>query len=212
MAMSHFLIIVSLLILFKINQNDDARQYIFNATLLTALAITMNPALQPLLIYPLLVLLNSRVFIFREFVLYLLGLLLPMIYLTAYLYFHPYILVGLSEKWGVFGFSYSPNFFFWLFVFFIFISMLFSFIVIRKKINSSSIRFKLINRMVWFLLPFSVVSDVICLLKDEPISLVSALPLSIIISMSGLALRKTLFFNIVLLFLWGTVLCIHWMA
>lgn len=83
-GIAQFLIVLSMFNLFRLNQNEDARKVMFNASLFWSLASTFFPPL--LLVIPFLygVMWIFRPFIFKESAALSMGALVPYIYLVAY--------------------------------------------------------------------------------------------------------------------------------
>ncbi|MFA7272277.1 MAG: DUF6427 family protein [Crocinitomicaceae bacterium] len=85
LAISHFLMILTLFEIFKLQPNEDGKKSTFNAGFFAGLAMTFHPAL--LVIFPFLVImvLVLRPVILREFLLLIIGFFVPLIY--AYLFY-----------------------------------------------------------------------------------------------------------------------------
>ena len=211
-ALSHFFVICSLMILLEINQHADAKKNIFNGTFLMVLAVSLNSNLLPLVLFPLLVLLISRVFIWREFGLYLLGVIVPYMYIFAFLYFHKNVLELVVSKWIHLTVATNYSFFEWAFIFLISILGILSLIMVQRKVAFSSIRFKQINKLIWVILPLTIVSDLIGFFQDEMYVFISAIPLSIIFAMGALFLKRPRFFEIIFYLLCISIVCLRWIA
>jgi len=211
-TLSHFFVICSLMVLLEINQHTDAKKNIFNGTFLMVLAVSFNSNLLPLVFFPLIVLFVSRVFIWREFALYLLGIIVPHLYIFAFLYFHKEVYNIVISRWIHLNIAANFSPFEWAFVFFVAFLGIFSFIMIQRKAAFSSIRFKQINRLIWILLPLTIISDLIGFFQYEMYVFISAVPLSIIFAMGALFLKRTRFFEIIFLLLCITIFCLRWIA
>jgi hypothetical protein len=211
-VLSHFFVICALMILLEINQHVDAKKSIFNGTFLMVLAVSFNSNLLPLVFFPLLVLFISRVFIWREFALYLLGMVVPHLYIFAFLYFHKEVYEAVISKWIHLNSEANLSLFEWAFVVLIGFLGVFSFIMVQRKVASSSIRFKQINRLIWILLPLTIISDLIGFFQHEMYVFISTIPLSIIFAMGALFLKRTRFFEIIFFLLCITIVCLRWIA
>ncbi|MEO9258105.1 MAG: hypothetical protein ABI207_06970 [Crocinitomicaceae bacterium] len=211
-TLSHFFVICSLMILLEINQHADAKKNIFNGTFLMVLGVSLNSNLLPLVLFPLLVLFISRVFIWREFALYLLGIIVPHLYIFAFLYFHKEVYSAVISRWIHLNIAINFSPFEWTFVFLVAFLGIFSFIMIQRKAAFSSIRFKQINRLIWILLPLTIISDLIGFFQYEMYVFISAIPLSIIFAMGALFLKRTRFFEIIFLLLCISIVCLRWIA
>lgn len=71
----------------KLNQNEDGRRNVFNASLFLGLAATFFPPLIVLFPFMITLIWILRPFVFREFIITLIGLSLPFIYVTVYYFF-----------------------------------------------------------------------------------------------------------------------------
>ena len=211
-TLSHFFVICSLMILLEINQHADAKKNIFNGTFLMVLGVSLNSNLLPLVLFPLLVLFISRVFIWREFALYLLGIIVPHLYIFAFLYFHKEVYSAVISRWIHLNIAINFSPFEWTFVFLVAFLGIFSFIMIQRKAAFSSIRFKQINRLIWILLPLTIISDLIGFFQYEMYVFISAIPLSIIFAMGALFLKRTRFFEIIFYLLCISIVCLRWIA
>lgn len=211
-VVAHFFVIGSLMVLITISQHEDAKKSVFNASFLMSLAVVFNPTLLPMLFFPLFALLSSRVFNFREFFLHILGVLTPFIYLFSLLFFNQKLANELTQNIVPFNFSVNLSILIGGFVAIVAILIVFSFFIIQKKVMVSSIRFKQINKLIWLMLPFTLMSDLLTIAEGQNIIFISAIPLSVLFSTCGLILRKTFFYNLILVLLCIVIFCIRWMV
>ena len=86
LLVSDFLLLVTVFLLLRINQNVDARKLVFNSSFFLGLGISIYPGLIPIAPIIIFVLFTTRPFVFREHLLFVLGLLLPLLYAFATYY------------------------------------------------------------------------------------------------------------------------------
>jgi hypothetical protein len=81
-----FLLVMGLVFIFRLNQNDDGRSAVFNASILIGLGMTCYPPL--IILFPPLffIVWVFRPFVFRESLLLILGSATPFLYAWAFLY------------------------------------------------------------------------------------------------------------------------------
>jgi hypothetical protein len=88
LAISHTLLILTLFEIFKLQANEDGKKSIFNAGFFAGLAMTFHPALLILIPFLVVMILVIRPFIFREFILLLIGCFVPLIYAYVFYWFN----------------------------------------------------------------------------------------------------------------------------
>ncbi|MGJ8661187.1 MAG: DUF6427 family protein [Bacteroidota bacterium] len=151
LAISHTLLILTLFEVFKLQANEDGKKAVFNAGFFAGLAMTFHPAL--LLILPFLIVMVwvIRPFVLREFVLLLIGFLVPLIYAYAFYWFNNneinMRLIAVSTD-----FTKLRTDFLVTAILFIF-TVLLSLLAVNKQSQKTSIRAK---RLMRVLLVFSI--------------------------------------------------------
>ncbi len=149
----HLFFILSIQQLLFIRQNEDAKNQVFLASLFLGMASTFLPMLLSFLLFVWISLWLIRPFAFREFVLSILGLLVPFLWLVLInqqvLFNEKIILEELpastAEKvWNVF------------LLVFILLTLLTSLLLIRKRMSQSSVRFKRIMNVCFIILIYSM--------------------------------------------------------
>ena len=78
------LLVLALFELLKLNQNEDARRIVFNASFLIGVACTFYPLMLTLIIFLFWMIWVIRPFVLRESVLTVIGLIIPLIYAGIY--------------------------------------------------------------------------------------------------------------------------------
>lgn len=91
---SHLFIVFALGYMFRVRRQEDARAFMFKSGLFAGIAISLSPLLAPLFLLPWVGLILFRAFVWREWVLVLFGLLVPLIY-------HPSFYYLLTDHWVV---------------------------------------------------------------------------------------------------------------
>lgn len=151
-VVAHTFIILVFLQLYRLNQNQDGKANTFNAGLFLSLAAVCNPTYAPLLICIFFCVGVVRPFVFREYLLLLVGVALPVVYLFVfYPNFYNNMLDLILNK--QFGGSIG-----WIFLGIISLFMLiifFGLIGLVKYSATSSIRFKKLRNILLYFLLFS---------------------------------------------------------
>jgi len=151
LAISHTLLILTLFEIFKLHVNEDGKKAMFNAGFFAGLAMTFHPALLLLLPFLLIMTLIVRHFVFREFILLLVGFFVPLIYAYAYYWFNDneinMRLITISTNFKKLRIDFLVTAF--LFIF----TVLLSFLAVNKQSRKTSIRAK---RLMRVLLVFSI--------------------------------------------------------
>lgn len=149
-------IIIALNQLLKTKQNEDARAPIFNSGLATGVAATLNPIYLFFLAVVLITLARIRPFVFREYLLSIIGLIIPFAWL---------FLVNETFYTALFDFQISSLIGEYNHYMFVAINAMISilvFIALQKilvRSNKSTIRFKRIISIVFFILLFTILSN-----------------------------------------------------
>jgi hypothetical protein len=151
LAISHTLLILTLFEIFKLQVNVDGKKAVFNAGFFAGLAMTFHPALLLILPFLIIMVLIIRPFIFREFILLLVGFFVPLIYAYAYYWFNNneinMRLITVSTDFTKLRIDFLVTAF--LFIF----TVLLSFLAVNKQSRKTSIRAK---RLMRVLLVFSI--------------------------------------------------------
>lgn len=170
---------------FKIRRQEDARQLMFNGSFLLSLSTLFFPYYAPLLLSPFILLVVFRPFIWREWFLSGLGLLIPAVFYAYLMYFLNFPFENNTYNhsfWELFNFSFSFGINHYLLIIIYSLLTVFSVYVIYKRLNFGSLRLRTLfrflgyNSVVVFFLSFGLyfISDVFLI--------VIALPLAIIFS------------------------------
>ncbi len=180
LAIAQFFILLAVMQLFKLKQKEDGRRAVFNAAIFFGISCTFFPVLflgTPILFFLVWI---SRPFLFRESMLALTGLLIPLLYASLYSYFFG-VKIGLDDLN-----SSSKEIFLidmWIVIFSTTLFFLFALKLVLYKIKVSSIRLKKIFRLLLLLtiLLFSLfLIDVLTYKKLQVLSLLF-IPLSMIL-------------------------------
>lgn len=150
-----FLISLALVQIFKLNQNEDGRKIVFNASLLFGLAACFYPVLFFLFPLMFIVVWVLRPFVFRESALMITGFILPVIYAGVWSY---YMQIELDkELFSSSGVVENRN------LFLItggLVSLLLLIMIspLLQKLNQSGIRLKKLFRIIFFItIAFSLI-------------------------------------------------------
>ena len=83
---AHLFLVFALGQMFSVRRQEDARALMFKSGLFAGIAISLSPLLAPFLLMPWVGLVLFRAFVWREWALVLIGLLLPLIYHISFYY------------------------------------------------------------------------------------------------------------------------------
>lgn len=156
---THTLFLLLLNQIFQLNQNEDGRKYVFNSALFAGLATCFHPIFGVIIPFLFLMVWVLRPFVVRESMILLIGFTIPLMYaVTAMLIFN---------NWYVWDFKFDSYSFqhksldviavgVTSLVFFVI-----SFIGVQAKLQKSSIRFRKLTRILWFLFFFALVIGII---------------------------------------------------
>ena len=196
----HFFDILSFRQLFFIKQNEDARKPIFNGSLLLALGLTFFPHAFPVVLFPFFTLIVIRPFVWREYMLSVLGLMTPLTYVYFYyfMYNEPNQLVNFFWNndfvlnWSIQSFTVFAT---WI------VLLLISFVVINSKIKRSGLRFKRLIMLSWISVLLLVLSEFVHFFNQKEYLTISQVGTTILIG-TGISLtRFSIIFNLALYFL-----------
>jgi hypothetical protein len=200
LVLFHFFDILSFRQLFNIRQNEDARRYIFNGSLLLGIGLLFFPHAFPVLLFPFFTLLIIRPFVWREYFLALIGLLIPFSYLLFYNHFFLKTTDVLSLFWkNDFEFNLKwmslTLFLTWTFL------LVFSFFVLNRKVKRSGVRFKRLIMLSWVSIFLLIISEIIHFLNQKEYLMISQVGTTIIVG-GGISISRFPFvYNTILYFL-----------
>lgn len=195
----HLCVVLGLGQLLKLRRQDPSKAIAFAASFLFGLAIMLNPMNVGLILLPWLALSIFRPFVWREWFIVILGVILPILYHISFEFIfsdhilklsqpHNRHLNGLSNdllNWvtlSVFGLIVMGSFFKYL-------------QIARTEIN----RFRLQSQVVFHLFWLSIVAFVLSWILYNSYSLYAAIPLSIFVGTVILHSKSTKVMNIILL-------------
>lgn len=186
LAQSFILLILQQL--YSLNQQEDARKKSFNMGLFTALAVICNPVYIVVLPSVMISLKFIRPFVFREYILLVLGCILPFIYLYVLDVDFSSTFFHLLEK-----FQFSRENLLLFSVFSIIVGLLLSFGImgILNRSKTSSIRFKKLRNITLSFILFISIAVLLSLSLGGSVYYSSMLvvPLTFILPYSYLSLR-----------------------
>lgn len=132
--------ILSIFFFFKLENNQDGRLAIFNATLMLGLVVTFIPQMCYMLIFAWICLFIIRPFVIREFILSLVGFLTPLVYVFCYQLFVGFDLSFLSVRLHnlFFQFAYLQMIYLGIYL----VILVIGIVLLRRKNLKSSIRFR----------------------------------------------------------------------
>lgn len=185
---SHLFFILSLTKYFKLKQNNEGRETIFNCALFLGIASTFQPPL--LLFFPIYVVmyLIIRPFSLREFLLFTAGFLAPLLIATIYLKLS---MGKLNFDLIISNAGNQIHQDFIVVLCFILILLVLSILGIRARILKSSNRLKKQIQIMWFMCAIAIGMgsiDLFIFKQNERFSLI-VLPLAILLSYSFLSKR-----------------------
>lgn len=198
--LAHFFIILGLFKLFELRRQNESKDLIFKASLALGIAFFLNPTLLPLILLPVVGLVAFRPFVWREYILVLIGGGLPSL-------FHYGIHFGLTgiplpsllvsyDKLSAMNFNvvYLINY---VLYGLILIYSLWKYFVVN---SSEVVRFKKLSRLIFH---FTWISFMIVGLEFyfyNHLTIIYSLPTALIIGVSILHTRQTFLLNMFILF------------
>jgi hypothetical protein len=179
-AVAQTFVVLSLLQLFRLNQNEDGRRVVFNAAFFLGVASTFYPFM--IIAFPFMfwMIWVIRPFIFRESIIALFGYIIPFLYAGVFNYMIGHRLG--SEEFSSSSFEFKKIDMIFLFSV-LFILAVLSLQGISRKFQKSSIRLKKLFRKTFLMISFiSALSalEYLFFRKIEPISLLF-IPLTFVI-------------------------------
>ncbi|MFP5471460.1 MAG: hypothetical protein ACLGGV_07670 [Bacteroidia bacterium] len=184
-AFANFFIMVSFYWFLKIKRQEDAREIMFNSSFYLSVAILLFPVFLPLVLSPFILLIIFRPFVWREWVLCLLGFCLPVFFYFFGLYFYdmPFEENIYNESfWLTWGHTVFTSAELMIYSAFVTLLIFFSLYIINKKFTVSSIRLRKFFQFFLFnLVLFIMVSISLYSLSEIMFSIV-ALPLALVMS------------------------------
>ncbi|MBM3455110.1 MAG: hypothetical protein FJX80_08175 [Bacteroidetes bacterium] len=160
----HFLFILMLLQFYEMKQHLDARKYVFNAFIIIGLATTFQPLL--LFFFPIFAtsVLIFRPFIIREFILSILGFLVPFIYCFTYLWYSNSSPI-FEFEWSIFT-TQNTELLGILATYFALITI--AYFSIRSRLQKSSVRLKKQILLLWLFVIIGLITGILVQLgKNE---------------------------------------------
>lgn len=184
-SISNLFLILYLTWAFKIKRQEDARELIFNAAFLLSCATLFFPIFSPFLLSPFLLLMAFRPFIWREWALAGLGLLIPALFYAFLIYFLDLPFEDNTYNasfWELISLSYVPKTQHYTFIALFTILSVFSFFILNKKISMSSLRLRTLMKFLTLnFIALSILSFFLFFITESFI-LISSLPLTIFFS------------------------------
>jgi hypothetical protein len=180
---SHTFIVLSLVQYFKLKQNADGKEAIFNSAFFLGCAASFHPPLilfTPVFIFMYLVI---RPFIIREFIVFIVGIIAPLLFGITYL---KWTGGQLSTKLILSKESLQIHKDFIIILIFILILLILSTLGIRNRIQKSSNRLKKQIQIIWLLIAVAICMGSIDFFFYQQIERFSLLiiPLAILLSYS----------------------------
>ena len=151
--LSNFFLVLFLKWAFKIRRQQDARTIVFNASLLLSFATLFFPLYAPFLLSPFVLLIVFRPFIWREWVLSLLGLCIPAVFYAFLMYFLNFPFESNTYNhsfWSLIDLQFEPEIMHYVYIVIYGALTFIAFYVVNRKVNTSSLR---LRKMMRFLEP-----------------------------------------------------------
>lgn len=193
--LSHTFIILALGQILNLRRQEDAKDIIFKASLALGIAFMLTPAFMPLLLLPWFSLIVIRPFVWREYIVVLLGIALPEIFHIGIYYSLTgtalVTLQDLSLLSTEFSFSWS------VIISFAVLGLLFLYGVWKYLVvfGAEVVRFKKLSRIIFHFSWLSLLASLIEWYLYQQLVLSIAIPLSIIFSVAFLHTKNLLFIN-----------------
>jgi hypothetical protein len=149
LLVAHSFVIGMIYQLFLLRQNEDGRRHVFNGSFLAGCATTFHPPL--ILLAPLIIIMVRRIrpFVFREFLMVLVGMGIPLIYSGVFIWVSgskiELKLIDIAADYT----SKQTDFLITAVLFTLL--FLLSLVSIRAQMKTSSIRLKKLSSMLWWL-------------------------------------------------------------
>jgi len=158
LLVAHSFVIAMIYQLFLLRQNEDGRRHVFNGAFLAGCATTFHPPL--ILLSPLMIIMVRRIrpFVFREALMVIVGMGIPLIYAGVFLWMSgSKIDLKLIDKAA--DYTSKQTDFLITAVLFTLLFLL-SLVSIRARMKTSSIRLKKLASMLWWLVLLGAVFGV----------------------------------------------------
>jgi hypothetical protein len=158
LLVAHSFVIAMIYQLFLLRQNEDGRKRVFNGAFLAGCATTFHPPL--VLLAPLMIIMVRRIrpFVFREALMVLLGMSIPLLYAGVYVWMTGSVIeLKLIDKAADY-ISKQTDFLITAILFTLL--FLLSLVSIRSRMKTSSIRLKKLASMLWWLVLLGAVFGV----------------------------------------------------
>jgi hypothetical protein len=149
LLVAHSFVIAMIYQLFLLRQNEDGRKRVFNSAFLAGCATTFHPPL--VLLAPLMIIMVRRIrpFVFREVLMVLFGMSIPLLYAGVYIWMSGSVIeLKLIDKAADY-ISKQTDFLITAILFTLL--FLLSLVSIRSRMKTSSIRLKKLSSMLWWL-------------------------------------------------------------
>ncbi|MGB0932719.1 MAG: hypothetical protein ACPGU5_00450, partial [Lishizhenia sp.] len=189
-SLAHTFLILVLLQLYKLNQNNCGKANTFNAGIFLSLAIIFNPIYFVFLPCLLLCVSVIRPFVFREYLLLLVGAFLPFLYILIFDKTFAIDQIKLNFNASFIGDMV------WVLIVLVIFFVIFSIAGLIKYSATSSIRFKKLRNILLYILLFGFIGLGTMIISNGSIFYASVVvvPLSLLLPYSflGLKLKKLL--------------------
>lgn len=184
LLIAHSCLILMLHQFFKLRQNEDGRQHIFNGAMFAGIAASFHPPMVAFFPFLVIMILTIRPFVLREFALALAGFGVPLIYAEVYRWYSGHA-IELKILDQTTNYTNQQTDFLVMAVLFTLLFLL-SLFTIRGRMQKSSTRLKKMVRMLWWLVVVGILFGVVDFLFFKQIERFSflMLPLSFFLTFS----------------------------
>jgi hypothetical protein len=184
--------------LFRITRQEDAKSPIFMASLLMGIAIVLTPVLLPIIFVPWITLTMFRSFVWREWLLTLMGYSLPWVYYYAIIFIATGKLSYEKEGLVLVHETVALDWLHLLYYGLIFITILISFFQFLIVMRTQLIRFKKRSRILFHIIWLSIFISLSYWYLYDTINILFILPLSIIVAVQILYSQKLFTANLLI--------------
>lgn len=170
---------------FKIRRQQDARQIIFNSSFLLSCATLFFPIYSPFLLSPIVLLIVFRPFVWREWILSLLGLLIPFAFYAYLMWFSDVPFESNTYCKSLFhllNLNFDIQTKHYLFIIIYGALTFIAFFVVNRKMNSSSLRLRMLMRFLAYNYFVALLLSFALYFKSDLFLIIAALPLTIFFS------------------------------
>lgn len=204
LLLAHTCLIIMLHHFFRLRQNEDSRSIVFNGAFFAGIAATLHPPMVTLLPVVFFMVWSIRPFVGREFLLMILGFVVPLLYAGAYLFYSDHVIELRILEQATNYYKKQTDFL----VTSVLFTLLFllSIVSIRTKMLKSSSRLKKMVRMLWWLIGVGVLFGLVDFIFFRQIERFSFLmiPLSFFLTFSftnkTVGLTATVLFYVTLIY------------